>query len=110
MFLFTKQQRLLHKSEFNAVFSNAKKRVNSDFVILVRKNNQSLARLGLAISKKKIAKAHERNRVKRQVREYFRNNPLPAVDVVFIAKKDLSEISNQTIRNNLTKIWPLLAQ
>ena len=42
------------------------------------------ARLGLIVGKKAVAKASERNRIKRVIRERFRKaqNELPAVDLV----------------------------
>ncbi len=86
MYSFTKAQRLLKKKEYNDVFAEAKKIVSSDFIILYKPNHLGHARLGLALSKKHIAKAHDRNRIKRVLRDSFRLVHLPAVE---LAKKQI---------------------
>jgi ribonuclease P protein component len=105
VFAFTKKQRLLNKIDYDCVFERAKKLTTSEFIVLYRDNNLGYARLGLAISKKKIAKAHERNRVKRLLRESFRHQRLPAVDVIFLAKRNTTEQTNVAINNQLSQTW-----
>ena len=109
MFAFKKQQRLLNKSDYDQVFAQAKKIVTNDFVILFRKNNLDHARLGLALSKKMIAKAHDRNRIKRLLRECFRQTQLPAVDIIFLARSGIAAQSNSGINTRLSKTWEKLA-
>ncbi len=91
MFVFKKTQRLLKKNEYDHVFEQAKKIVTTEFIILYRENNLGYARLGLALSKKMIAKAHDRNRIKRLIREGFRKARLPAVDMIFLARHGVSK-------------------
>jgi ribonuclease P protein component len=49
------------------------------------------ARLGLIVGKRRVGKAHQRNRIKRVVRECFRQRRhlLPSVDLVFQVMKPL---------------------
>lgn len=108
MFAFTKTQRLLKKTDYDYVFEQAKKIVTADFIVLYRKNNLSQARLGLALSKKRIAKAHDRNRIKRLVREGFRQNKMYSVDMIFLAKQGIAKQSNKQINTALSKIWEKL--
>lgn len=105
---FTKAQRLLNKAQFQHVFSNAKKIEGKELFFLVRKNTLSYPRLGLAISKKSVNKAHDRNRIKRIIRESFRTSPLPSYDVIALARKGLDELSNESIHAKLQRIWQRL--
>ena len=102
---FDKTRRLQTKTEYNCVFSQANKTVTEELILLHRKNGLEHARIGLALSKKKIAKAHERNRVKRLLRESFRQQRLPAVDVIFLAKRNTTEQTNVAINNQLSQTW-----
>lgn len=108
MFAFRKTQRLLNKIDYDHVFEQAKKIVTNEFIILFRKNNLGYARLGLALSKKMIAKAHDRNRIKRLLREGFRQTRLPAVDMIFLARSGVAKQNNSDINSNLSKTWEKL--
>lgn len=108
MFCFKKTQRLLNKADYDRVFVKAKKLVTAEFIVLFRENTAGQARLGLALSKKAIAKSHDRNRIKRQIRESFRKANLPAVDIIFLAKRGIATVDNSSIAINLGKLWPRL--
>jgi ribonuclease P protein component len=108
VFSFKKQQRLLKKIDYDCVFEQAKKIVTQEFVILYRKNKIGHTRLGLALSKKMIAKAHERNRIKRLIRESFRQEKLPAIDVIFLARSGVAKQLNTGINKTLNKTWEKL--
>lgn len=110
MYKFKKTQRLLNKSDYDQVFKVAKKLASPEFIVLFRKNEFGYARLGLALSKKMIAKAHDRNRVKRLIREGFRQMPLPAVDVIFLARQGVAKQPNVIINTQLGKTWEKLRQ
>lgn len=99
---FSKTHRLRNKTEIDFVFSNAKKFENKKFLILYRGNSLSNARLGIIISKKNVPQAHDRNRLKRIVRETFRNSDiLPNVDIIFLARKGLNKLDNSELSNYL---------
>ena len=105
---FDKTRRLLKKSDYDDVFDQAKKVVTPEFIVLYRHNTVGHARLGLALSKKTIAKAHDRNRVKRLLRETFRIRHLPAVDVVILARRGVANVENSKMINKLGSIWDKL--
>lgn len=105
---FSKEQRLLNKQDYNEVFAEAKKIVTSEFVVLFKKNNLGHGRLGLALSKKMIAKAHDRNRIKRLIREGFRNHQLPSFDIIFLARQGVAKKNNVMISTQLGKTWEKL--
>ncbi|QBS12321.1 ribonuclease P protein component [Legionella geestiana] len=108
MSTFGKSRRLLIKRDFDTVFADAKKLVNSEFVVLYRENMLGRARLGMAISKKMLARAHERNRIKRLVREAFREASLPPIDLIFLARSGLGVVENRAISAGLGKLWKTL--
>lgn len=108
MFNFPRQKRLLKKSEFEEVFNQGKKMTSEHFIFFYKVNTLTHARLGLAISKKKIHKAHDRNRVKRLIRETFRCHALAHVDIVVIARQAIREETNPYLMSQLGRIWDSL--
>jgi len=103
---FSRTRRLLKKNEFDWVFQDAQKFVSPHFIFLYRDNTLGAARLGLALSKKMIAKAHDRTRIKRLLRETFRvNQNLPAVDIVVLAKPKVGQVENAVLLAGLQKSW-----
>lgn len=108
MFAFKKTRRLLKKIDYDHVFKQAKKIVTTDFILLFRENDLGYARLGLALSKKMIAKAHDRNRMKRILREGFRQTHLPSVDIIFLARQGVAKKTNSGLNMQLSKTWEKL--
>jgi len=108
VYSFDKAHRLLKKSQYDDVFNQAKKVVTSDFIVLYRDNKEGHARLGMALSKKNIAKAHDRNRVKRLLRETFRTRCLPAIDIVILAKRGVANVENAVIIKKMGCLWDKL--
>lgn len=102
---FPKTKRLLKKIEYDEVFSNAKKLTTSEFIFLYRRNTIEHARLGLAISKKMVAKSHDRNRLKRLLRETFRTAALPNLDVIVLAKRGVAGVQNSILISHLSGVW-----
>jgi len=115
-FGFSEELRLLHASDFKSVFDGALYKVHqSGFMLLaVPSTHQSLghARIGLVIAKKKIRRAHERNRVKRLARESFRLHQaeLPALDIVLMAKADAQHLANDVLHQELVTAWRQLTK
>lgn len=75
--------------------------------LLAIPNGLPYSRLGLAIAKKSVRRAVDRNRVKRLVREYFRLHAhhLPAVDIVVMARPAIVATDNLIVTNALTSHW-----
>lgn len=110
MYCFKKAHRLLKKLDYDHVFEQAKKLGTSDFTFLCRDNQMGHARLGLAISKKIIAKAHDRNRIKRALRETFRlNKHLPAVDIIILARPGVVRVNHSDLVAKLVNTWSKLS-
>lgn len=75
--------------------------------MLCRRNKQSIARLGLAISKKHCRKATGRNRIKRIIRESFRQQQalLAGLDVVVMNRPAATLAASREISDSLDKHW-----
>lgn len=86
---FQKKDRLLTPAQFQAVFDAPIKKIHGEHLLLFVAQGEALPRLGLAITKKKLKNATDRNRLKRLTREQFRLNKsgLADVDLVLIVKK-----------------------
>ncbi len=108
---FGKNRRLLNSSDFKEVFDNNSVRVaHPNLLILSEPNGTATSRLGLVIGKKNVPTALARNKVKRVVRETFRLTDLPvAVDLVFLARKDLGKLSSTELATLIQQSWVRLA-
>lgn len=104
---FNRESRLLTPGQFQNVFKYPSRYGSSHFTILITKNNDQDNRLGLAIAKKRVKLAVQRNRIKRLVRESFRlhQHTLPHVDMVVMVKSGIDNLDNATISKQLEKIW-----
>jgi len=110
--VFPPAARLHNPAEFKLVFAEGRRLKRSPLGLSYRLNALPHPRLGLAIAKKAVADAHDRNRIKRLIREDFRHNRarLPAVDLVFFAHSGLADLSNDAIRALLADIWTLVIE
>lgn len=105
---FTKEQRLLKPAHFEYVFQDATPAASPQITVLARHNNTNTApRLGITIPKKKVKLAVQRNRIKRVIRESFRNysDKLPNVDIIVIGKTGIGDLQNSEITILLEKQW-----
>lgn len=107
---FQKNKRLLTKTDYDGVFNQASKWVTSGFIFLFCENSGERSRLGLAISKKAVPKAHDRNRLKRILRETFRTRELAAVDVIVLAKRGVDKVPNSVLIAQINKAWDKLIE
>lgn len=108
---FARHQRLLNSSDFRNVFAHPQRFSHPHLMLLVRSNNCSYARLGLAIPKRHIKRAVDRNRIKRQIRESFRawQTKLVGCDIVVMARSGAMQLSNRELREVLESHWQKVA-
>lgn len=99
-----KKERLLKRREYLAVSREVSKRVETkNFLVILRRNELKHSRIGITVTKK-IGKAAIRNRIKRQVREFYRKNKrrLPTgYDFVIIARKGAADLDHRLIQDQL---------
>lgn len=77
------------------------------FTVYSTSNQLPHPRLGITVSRKVSPRAVVRNRIKRQVRESFRQHhgALPGVDVVVIARGHAAGSDNSALRRALDQHW-----
>lgn len=73
-------------------------------------NNLARPRLGVAVSRKVSGLSVHRNRIKRQLKEFFRHNQeeTRGYDLVVMSIPGTGYLSNKEIRNDLKKLWEKL--
>jgi ribonuclease P protein component len=89
--------------DFSRVFRQGRRTGGGGLTILTVKNTVGHPRLGLAIAKKHLKRASQRNRVKRIIRESFRLNQsaFASIDIVVLSRADL-------IQRDAPQIWAAL--
>lgn len=106
-FLFSKYIRLIFTHQFQKIYQNNKKKKTQEFILLTHLNNLNFPRLGILISKRNIKKSHDRNRIKRLIRESFRllQYQLKCVDFLIIVQQKAYFLNNTSIFYKLKKLW-----
>jgi ribonuclease P protein component len=107
---FSRQFRLVKAADFKLVFAKAEKSADLYLTVLARPNQIGHARLGLAISKKTVRHAADRNRIKRQIRESFRlrRHALGNLDIVVLTRPAVNTADTAAVRRSIEKHWEIL--
>ncbi len=111
-FSFASGRRLLTASDFSQVFEDSCCKAGDDaFLVLARGNGLNHARLGLAIAKKQLRRAVDRNRVKRVSRESFRvlQEQLSGLDLVVLCRAGASGLDKTQIRRRVDALFVKIA-
>lgn len=88
---FPKSSHLRRPTEFKAVYDARCKAGDGHLLVFARPNGQGETRCGLSVSKKQHGIAVQRNRIKRMLREAFRQSQcdLPVgLDLILIPRRD----------------------
>ena len=98
-FSFKKDDRILKRSEFLEITRSGRKLQNDCFIVFFKPGRYDRPRLGITVTRK-VGKAAQRNRIKRQVREYFRLNRQHLNqnwDINIVAKKKAADLSSEKV-------------
>ncbi len=98
-FSFKKEDRILKRSEFLELTRSGRKLQNDCFIVFFKPGRFDSLRLGITVTRK-VAKAAQRNRIKRLVREYFRLNRQHLNqnwDINIVAKKKATDLSSAKV-------------
>jgi ribonuclease P protein component len=98
---------LLAKSQFDAVHRSGQRSSDNLFLVSAKLNGLGHPRLGLAVGVRAAGGAVSRNRIKRRVREYFRQNQhlLPTVDMVVNARPAAARATHAETAESLALHW-----
>lgn len=114
---FGKNRRLLTERGFRFVFKRPWQSRGDGLRFYARPNDGDCDRLGIAVSRKVDANAAGRNRIKRQVREFFRRHSEGegnigdrCVDLVVVAQKPCAAMDNAAIRDEIRRHWRRLVR
>ena len=86
---FGRHERINNPGDFRRAFDRKRSASDAWIVVYGVENGRTHARLGISISRKKVRRAHDRNRVKRLIREAFRLGKLefpPGMDLVVVPR------------------------
>ena len=100
--------RLTRPADFKRVFTQPVVSADDCFKVLARRSDLKRARLGMAVSRQVDKRAVGRNRIKRVIRESFRqrfSDCGPAVDFVVLPRPGSATISSRKLRLSLDRLW-----
>lgn len=104
---FGRAMRMDNPKDFSRVFRQAKRTGGQGLTILSLENTLDHPRLGMAIAKKHIKLATRRNRLKRLIRESFRQHQflLCNMDIVVLSRADVVYKDTAQITRALERHW-----
>lgn len=104
---FPRRARLLKPDQFKAAFERGNRLNEKWLTAVVVTSPGSESRLGLAVPKKSVPLAVDRNRIKRQIRESYRlrRSALPPVDIVILAKGGCLQATPEQLGGVLDRLW-----
>jgi ribonuclease P protein component len=107
---FRPHQRLATEADFNQVFREGRRSADRIFTVLFRPNGVGHARLGFALARQRVKLAVHRNRLRRVVRQSFRqaDPPLPPVDIVILARDAAAGTANPDVAASIARHWDKL--
>lgn len=100
---FPKELKIRKTSQYEEIFGSGKRLRSKHFDILYVQNSVGYSRAGLVVGKKNVRSAVRRNRIKRLIREVFRNNKslFDSMDVVFLARKGSEKLNYSLVKREI---------
>ncbi len=111
LYSFSPEVRIRCAADYKGVFDDALFKVHQPhFLFLAKFTEQPKSRLGIVVAKKKVRRAHERNRIKRLARESFRlhQQDIDLLDIVVMPKMGIEAIPNAELHQQLEFAWQKL--
>ncbi|OQY01698.1 MAG: ribonuclease P protein component [Desulfobacteraceae bacterium 4572_130] len=112
IYSFPKTERLLRRADFLKLSRLGEKIQTRFFIALILEGITKHNRIGITVSRK-VGKAVKRNRIKRIIREYYRNRKNIIIgnnDINIIARKHTAFLKNKTIIDELNRLFKEIAK
>lgn len=111
MATFRRAMRMNSPREFSRVFRLGQRTGGGGLTVITVENAVGYPRLGLAVAKKHLRLASQRNRLKRMIRESFRCNQskLNGIDIVVLSRADVARREMTQIKSALERHWSTLS-
>jgi ribonuclease P protein component len=105
------ERRLRRAADFRRLYASGRRLGAEPFTAVVRPNRLAGARLGLSIAARTVRRAVQRNRVRRLIRESFRQRcgQLPPLDIVVGVRSAVHAVSSAHLREALERLWQKIA-
>ncbi len=113
---FPKGARLRRRTEFEQLLRQGRRQSDACFTVITLPSALDVSnpgpRLGLIVPRKQVARAVDRNRIKRVVRDSFRQqqNLMPKLDIAVLARGGCAKRGNPELRASLAQHWQKLAR
>lgn len=103
-------ERLKSSADFKQVFENPEKISGKHLLVLWKPGHTGHARLGLITSKRVSKLAVSRNRIRRIIRDSFRQTKaaLGQIDMIVIARHPCAALSKSELRKETDILWQRL--
>ncbi|HLK70739.1 MAG TPA: ribonuclease P protein component [Steroidobacteraceae bacterium] len=101
------ERRLRRAADFKRLYAQGRRLNAEGFTAVIQPNSAGNARLGLSVAARLVRRAVQRNRVRRLIRESFRQHQqhLPAMDIVVGLRSSPRDVDNAQLRRSLEKLW-----
>lgn len=100
---FQKSSRVILSTDYQAAQRRGRRLRSAHLTILVLPTQREQARLGMAVSRK-VGKSHDRQRLRRRIRELFRRQLVPiqpCADHIVIARPGAAELEFDALREEM---------
>jgi ribonuclease P protein component len=103
----SRTQRLRRAAEFKQLYAQGRRLAADGFTAVIQPNGTGRPRLGLSVAARILRLAVQRNRIRRIIRESFRQHQqsLPALDIVVGLRGSPQDVDNAQLRRSLEKLW-----
>lgn len=111
MATFRRAMRMNSPRDFSRVFRLGQRTGGGGLTVITVENPLGYPRLGLAVAKKHLKLASQRNRLKRMIRESFRSNQseFNGIDIVVLSRADVSRLEMAHVKSALERHWSTIS-